>query len=105
MHRHEENAIVDKHLIAQHARWSMQAYAHEIAQCLAVTDQQPSSAAAALLRKWTCEQSTLRVFLAMSSLKKYLSFTSIRLDGTHGPTAPQLSDAWYLELLVSIFAA
>lgn len=78
----------------------MQAYAHQIGQCLAEADQSPRSPAATALRKWTCEQSALRMFLAMGNLKKYLSFTSIRMDNTPGLTAPQLSDAWYLELLV-----
>ena len=78
----------------------MQAYAHKIGQCLAEADQRPASPATALLQKWTCELNLLRVFLAMGHLKKYLSFLSVRLDGEAGPSAPQLNDAWYHELLV-----
>lgn len=78
----------------------MQAYAHKLGQCLAELNQGPASPAAALLRKWTCELSSLRVFLAMGDVKKYLSFSSVRLDGSAGPPASQLTDAWYHELLV-----
>lgn len=84
---------------------NMQEYAHKIEHCLAEASQQPSSPAAALLRKWTCELSSLRVFLALGHLKKYLSFCSVRLDGTAGPSAPQLTDAWYHELLVGSYTA
>lgn len=62
--------------------------------------QRPNSPAAALLRKWTCELSSLRVMLAMGNVKQYLLFSSVRLDGSAGPSAAQLTDAWYHKLLV-----
>ena len=96
--------MVYKAHLAKHSGYdgdhTMQAYARKIEHCLAEASQQPSSPAAALLRKWTCELSSLRVFLALGHLKKYLSCCSVRLDGTAEPSAPQLTDAWYHELLV-----
>ena len=50
--------------------------------------------------KWTSQCSSLLIFLAAGNVKKVLAFTAIKLDGTMGTSATQLSDLWYPDLLV-----
>ena len=47
----------------------------------------------------------MRVLVAVGTLKKYVAFSSSRLDGVMGPDSMELSDAWYQDLLVSFLIA
>ena len=52
------------------------------------------------LRKWTRECSSLRAFLAVANIKKYLAFISHRLDGRPGLKTCDLEDKWNHDMLV-----
>ncbi len=80
----------------------LQVYAQKIGQCLAKALQDGADPAMQRgMCKWTCQCSSLLVFLAVGNLKKFLSFTVSKLDGTMGTSATQLADAWYKDLLVN----
>lgn len=80
----------------------LQAYAERIGHCLAEAAESGGSIALAKdLQKWTCQCSSMRVFLAVANLKKYVAFSSSRLDGVMGVGSKELSDAWYQQLLVN----
>ena len=53
------------------------------------------------LRRWTDGINRLRIFLAVGNAKDFVSYVSNRLDGRPGPSAKQLPDVWYHDLLVS----
>ena len=81
----------------------MQAYAQKIAGCLAAAAN--SSAPEEHIKqaqRWACESNALRVFLAVGNLKNFVAFSTTRLDGSMGPGASQLTDAWYQDFLVSM---
>ena len=84
----------------------MQAYARKISHCLTQIAQQNGSTSDSMdeLHKWTSEVSAMLVFLAVGNLKKYLTFTSSRLDGNMGPSVSQLPDTFYQDFVVSIRA-
>jgi len=52
------------------------------------------------LRLWTRECSSLRAFLAVSNIKKYLAFISHRLDGKPGLRTCDLDDKQNHDMLV-----
>ena len=52
------------------------------------------------LRTWTRECSSLRAFLAVANIKKYLAFISHRLDGRPGLKTCDLDDKWNHDMLV-----
>jgi len=52
------------------------------------------------LRMWTQECSSLRAFLAVANIKKYLAFISHRLDGRPGLKTCDLEDKWNHDMLV-----
>ena len=82
---------------------ALQAYAQKIAGCL--TAAASSSAPEEHIKqaqRWTCESNALRVFLAVGNLKNFIAFSTTRLDGSMGPGANQLTDAWYQDFLVSM---
>ena len=80
----------------------LQAYAQKIGECLSkVQHHGQIPAFIGELQKWTCQCGCLRVFLAMGNWKKFLAFSSSRLDGQVGPCSSDLSDDWYQRILVS----
>ena len=83
--------------------FALQAYAQKIAGCLAAAAS--SSAPEEQIKqaqRWTCESNAMRVFLAVGNLKNFVAFSTTRLDGSMGPGANQLTDAWYQDFLVSV---
>ena len=80
----------------------VQVYAEKIGHCLAkVSQDEADPASQSCMSRWTCQCSSLLVFLAVGNMKKFLSFTRSKLDGTVGTSATQLAGAWYEDLLVS----
>lgn len=55
------------------------------------------------LHTWVCEQSTIRVYLAVGNLRNFLTYTTSRLDGFPGHGTAQLGEAWYHGILVGTF--
>lgn len=54
------------------------------------------------LRMWTRECSSLRAFLAVANIKKYLAFISHRLDGRPGLKTCDLDDKWNHDMLAAM---
>lgn len=87
----------------------LQAYAGKISQCLLQQSQPCTDGSTDLhclevsdeLRRWTDGINRLRIFLAVGNAKDFVGYVASRLDGHLGPSARQLSDAWYHNLIVS----
>ncbi|KAL0018369.1 hypothetical protein WJX77_003606 [Trebouxia sp. C0004] len=78
-------------------------YAERIGHCLAkVFQDEADPALQRCISRWTCQCSSLLVFLAVGNMKKFLSFTISKLDGTVGTSATQLADVWYEDLLAAL---
>ena len=73
----------------------LQAFAHKISQCLT------SQTHASDISVWVEGLNRLRVCLAVCNACNFVAFTACRLDGSVGPGAKHLPDAWYHNLMVS----
>ena len=85
----------------QHARMTslasillLQAFAHKLSRSL-ISQRQASDVSV-----WIEGLNRLRVCLAVGNAGNFIAFTACRLDGSVGPGAKQLSDAWYHDFMV-----